>query len=122
MKLSETHPHAYGMLATALGVLVFVPDALLLRLIGGDVLAMAFWRGILAGSVFLFWSYFVSGAPRMSVKQSISGPYLLIAIFEGGSMVLSALQSAIPVSPTLCLFSRRRHSLLQFCRGFFCVN
>ena len=75
MKLSETHPHAYGMLATALGVLVFVPDALLLRLIGGDVLAMAFWRGILAGSVFLFWSYFVSGAPRMSVKQSISGPY-----------------------------------------------
>ena len=106
MKLSETHPHAYGMLATALGVLVFVPDALLLRLIGGDVLAMAFWRGILAGSVFLFWSYFVSGAPRMSVKQSISGPYLLIAIFEGGSMVLfCASIGHTSVSNTLFIFS-----------------
>ena len=88
MKFSETHPHAFGMLATALGVLVFVPDALLLRLIGGDVLALAFWRGLLAGSVFLLWSCFVSGAPRMSLKQSLSGPYLLIAIFEGASMVL----------------------------------
>ena len=59
MKLSDTHPRSLGMLATALGVLVFVPDALLLRLIGGDVLAVAFWRGLLAGSVLLLLSYFI---------------------------------------------------------------
>ncbi len=106
MKLSETHPHAFGMLATALGVLVFVPDALLLRLIGGDVLALAFWRGLLAGSVFLLWSYFVSRAPRMSIKQSLSGPYLLIALFEGASMVLfCASIGHTSVSNTLFIFS-----------------
>ncbi len=106
MKLSETHPHAFGMLATAIGVIVFVPDALLLRLIGGDVLALAFWRGLLAGSVFLFWSYIISGAPRMSIRQSLSGPYLLIAIFEGASMVLfCASIGNTSVSNTLFIFS-----------------
>jgi drug/metabolite transporter (DMT)-like permease len=30
-----------------------VPDALVMRLIGGDMLALAFWRGILAGGIFL---------------------------------------------------------------------
>ena len=106
MKFSESHPHAFGMLATALGVLVFVPDALLLRLIGGDVLALAFWRGLLAGSVFLLWSYFVSGAPRMSLRESLSGPYLLIALFEGASMVLfCASIGHTSVSNTLFIFS-----------------
>lgn len=106
MKFSETHPHAFGMLATALGVLVFVPDALLLRLIGGDILSLAFWRGLLAGSVFLLWSYFVPGAPRMSLKQSLSGPYLLIALFEGASMVLfCASIGHTSVSNTLFIFS-----------------
>ena len=106
MKFSETHPHAFGMLATALGVLVFVPDALLLRLIGGDVLVLAFWRGLLAGSVFLLWSYFVSGVQLMSLKQSLSGPYLLIALFEGASVVLlCASIGHTSVSNTLFIFS-----------------
>ncbi len=106
MKFFETHPHAFGMLATALGVLVFVPDALLLRLIGGDVLALAFWRGLLAGSVFLLWSYFVSRVPWMSLRQSLSGPYLLIALFEGASMVLfCASIGHTSVSNTLFIFS-----------------
>ena len=106
MKFSETRPHAFGMLATALGVLVFVPDALLLRLIGGDVLALAFWCGLLAGSVFLLWSYFVSGAPRMSLSQSLSGPYLLIALFEGASMVFfCASIGNTSVSNTWFIFS-----------------
>ena len=45
IKLSSTHPHAFGMLVTALGVLVFVPDALLLRLIGGDMWLSLFGGG-----------------------------------------------------------------------------
>lgn len=53
MKLASYNPHAFGMLVTALGVLIFVPDALLLRLIGGDMLAISVWRGLLAGSAFL---------------------------------------------------------------------
>ena len=88
MRLAETQPHAYGMLVTALGVAVFVPVALLLRLIGGDMLALSVWRGLLAGAVFLCWSYFVSNSPRPSLRESLSGLCLLVALLEGVSMIL----------------------------------
>ena len=88
MRLAETQPHSYGMLVTALGVAVFVPDALLLRLIGGDMLALSVWRGLLAGAVFLCWSYFVSNSPRPSLRESLSGLCLLVAFLEGVSMIL----------------------------------
>ena len=88
MKLSSTHPHAFGVLVTALGVLVFVPDALLLRLIGGDMLAVSVWRGLLAGSMFLIWSYCISNAPRPTLRDSLSGLCLLVAVLEGASMIL----------------------------------
>ena len=88
MRLAETQPHAYGMLVSALGVAVFVPDALLLRLIGGDMLALSVWRGLLAGAVFLCWSYFVSNSPRPSLRESLSGLCLLVALLEGVSMIL----------------------------------
>ena len=88
MKLATSHPHAFGMLVTALGVLVFVPDALLLRLIGGDMLAVSVWRGLLAGSVFLIWSYGISNAPRPTLRESLSGLCLLVAVLEGASMTL----------------------------------
>jgi drug/metabolite transporter (DMT)-like permease len=51
--LSQRNPQAYGVLVTLAGVMIFVPDALVMRLIGGDMLALAFWRGILAGGIFL---------------------------------------------------------------------
>ena len=88
IKLSSTNPHAFGMLVTALGVLVFVPDALLLRLIGGDMLAVSVWRGFLAGSVFLIWSYGISNAPRPTLRDSLRGLCLLVAVLEGASMIL----------------------------------
>ena len=88
MKLATTHPHAFGMLVTALGLLVFVPDALLLRLIGGDMLAVSVWRGLSAGSVFLIWSYGISNASRPTLRDSLSGLCLLVAVLEGASMIL----------------------------------
>lgn len=51
--LAQRNPQAFGVLVTLAGVMIFVPDALVMRLIGGDMLALAFWRGILAGGVFL---------------------------------------------------------------------
>lgn len=86
--LAERNPHAFGMAVTALGVLVFVPDALLLRLIGGDMLAVAVWRGLLAGCMFLFWTYVVSRGEKPSFRESLSGLSLVVAILEGASMVL----------------------------------
>jgi drug/metabolite transporter (DMT)-like permease len=51
--LAATNPRAFGTLVTLAGVVVFVPDALVMRLIGGDMLALAFWRGVLAGTLML---------------------------------------------------------------------
>lgn len=50
---SQRNPQAYGVLVTLAGVMIFVPDALVMRLIGGDMLALAFWRGLMSGAVFL---------------------------------------------------------------------
>jgi drug/metabolite transporter (DMT)-like permease len=49
--LAARNPRAFGVLVTLAGVMVFVPYALVMRLIGGDMLALAFWRGLLAGSL-----------------------------------------------------------------------
>lgn len=86
--LAIRNPHAFGMAVTALGVLVFIPDALLLRLIGGDMLAVAVWRGLLAGGIFLIWSYAISKAEKPSLRESLSGLCLLVALLEGAAMVL----------------------------------
>lgn len=50
---AERNPQAFGVLVTLAGVIIFVPDALVMRLIGGDMLVLAFWRGLLSGCVFL---------------------------------------------------------------------
>lgn len=106
MKLASSNPHAFGMLVTALGVLIFVPDALLLRLIGGDMLAVSVWRGLLAGSAFLIWSYGVSNAPRPTLRESLSGLCLLVAVLEGASMTLfCASIGHTSVSNALCIFA-----------------
>lgn len=51
--LAQRNPQAFGVLVTLAGVMVFVPDALVMRLIGGDMLALAFWRGLLSGCILL---------------------------------------------------------------------
>jgi drug/metabolite transporter (DMT)-like permease len=51
--LAQRNPQAFGVLVTLAGVMIFVPDALLMRLIGGDMLVLAVWRGFLAGGVLL---------------------------------------------------------------------
>ena len=68
---ADRQPHLYGMAITSLGVLVFVPDALLLRLIGGDMLAVAVWRGLLAGSMLLIWNYVVLDHRIISFKKRL---------------------------------------------------
>lgn len=57
---SARNPHAFGILLTLAGVMIFVPDALVMRLIGGDMLALAFWRGLLSGGVFMLGLMFLA--------------------------------------------------------------
>lgn len=46
--LSTRNPQAFGLIVTVLGVLVFVPDALVVRLIGADTMTVGVWRGAAA--------------------------------------------------------------------------
>lgn len=50
---SRRHPQAFGVLVTFAGVMVFVPDVLVMRLIGGDMMALAVFRGLMSGTIFL---------------------------------------------------------------------
>ena len=50
---ARRHPQAFGVLVTFAGVMVFVPDALVMRLIGGDMMALAVFRGLMSGTIFL---------------------------------------------------------------------
>jgi hypothetical protein len=44
--LAQRNPQAFGILVTLAGVMIFIPDALIMRLIGGDMLALAFFWAI----------------------------------------------------------------------------
>lgn len=52
-RFASRHPEAFGMIVTFLGVAFFFPDALVVRLIGADVMTIAVWRG-LAGAITTF--------------------------------------------------------------------
>ncbi len=60
--LAQRNPQAFGILVTLTGVLIFVPDALVMRLIGGDMLALAFWRGVISGGIFLLGNLILAPA------------------------------------------------------------
>ncbi len=47
------NPHLKGLLITALGVLLVVPDSLFVRLIEAEALVIAFWRAATAGTFIL---------------------------------------------------------------------
>ena len=47
------NPHLKGLLITALGVLLVVPDSLFVRLIEAEPLVIAFWRGVTSGTLIL---------------------------------------------------------------------
>ena len=46
-----------GIAITSIGVLAFVPDSLLLRLIDADILPTLMWRGLFSGFIISFWSF-----------------------------------------------------------------
>ena len=49
-------PRTRGYLITLLGVLALSPDGLLTRIIQGDAMTIAFWRGLLYGGVILLFT------------------------------------------------------------------
>ena len=62
--------HLKGLLITTLGVLLVIPDALFVRLIGAEPMVTAFWRGLTAGSVVLIGVLVIWGLGAYSAQMS----------------------------------------------------
>lgn len=90
--------HAKGLLITTLGVLFVVPDSLFVRLIEGDPMVVAFWRGMGSGLFILIGLLVVQGA--RGFKEVLSGGWpSYIYMFMIGSttpgFVLAVTQTSV---------------------------
>ena len=103
--LSQRNPQAYGVLVTLAGVMIFVPDALVMRLIGGDMLALAFWRGILAGGIFLAANLVFARQTMPGKGEWFDGKGLLVIGLNavGGITWCSAMQYTSAANALLVL-------------------
>lgn len=85
--------HLKGLLITAIGVLLVVPDSLFVRLIGAEPMLTSFWRGLSAGLIVLvlllifqgtrgFKAVFRSGWPGLiyTVLIATTAPAFVLAI------------------------------------------
>jgi drug/metabolite transporter (DMT)-like permease len=103
--LSQRNPQAFGILVTLAGVMIFVPDALVMRLIGGDMLALAFWRGVLAGSIFLLGNLILAPQTMPSRGEWLDRKGLLIIGLNAGGVLswCSAMQYTSAANALLVL-------------------
>ena len=103
--LATRNPQAYGLMVTLCGVLIFVPDALVMRLIGGDMLALAFWRGVLAGSIFLLGNLILSPGSMPARGEWFDRKGLLIIGLNAGGVLswCSAMQYTSAANALLML-------------------
>lgn len=103
--LATRNPQAFGVLVTLCGVLIFVPDALVMRLIGGDMLALAFWRGVLAGSLFLLGNLILSPGTMPARGEWFDRKGLLIIGLNAGGVLswCSAMQYTSAANALLVL-------------------
>ena len=76
-----------GLLITAFGVLMIVPDSLLIRLISMDTLSVVFWRSLLTGLMVLAGLFAVYGFGAMERTRAI-GRY---GLAYAGLMIISAI-------------------------------
>lgn len=85
---------SFGLGVTFLGVLVFTPDALLLRLAELEPFTLAVWRGLMAGAVLL--AFIWAQAPgRLLPRLAVLGAAgVFVAFAQGLAMVLFCLAMA----------------------------
>jgi drug/metabolite transporter (DMT)-like permease len=102
---SQRNPQAFGILVTLAGVTIFVPDALVMRLIGGDMLALAFWRGLLAGGVFLLANLVLAPKTMPARGEWFDSKGLLIIGLTAGGVLswCSAMQYTSAANALLVL-------------------
>jgi drug/metabolite transporter (DMT)-like permease len=77
--------HLKGLLITALGVLFVVPDSLFVRLIDGDAVTIAFWRGIIGGGAILAGVLMVQGTAGFRAVLRTGRPGLIYTVLIGAA-------------------------------------
>ncbi|MEM6441597.1 MAG: DMT family transporter [Pseudomonadota bacterium] len=86
--------HRQGLGITALGVLVFTPDALAMRMVGIDPWALACFRGLIGGVILLTGCWWAYGSGLFQAIRGMGRWGVVLALLEGVSTVLFCLSIA----------------------------
>lgn len=95
-----------GLAFTLAGAALFVPDALLVRLSGADVMDIAIWRGLIGGGVTLIGTAIFAPQAMPSRNELFSLPSLLLILAQGlGSFLYLWALGHTSVANTLLLYA-----------------
>ena len=95
-----------GLAYTLAGAALFVPDALLVRLIGANVMDVAIWRGMIGGSVTLVGTALFAPHLIPSWRVLLSWPSLLLILAQGlGSFLYLIALGQTSVANTMLLYA-----------------
>ncbi len=95
-----------GLAFTVAGAALFVPDALLVRLSGADVMDFAVWRGLIGGSVTLAGTAIFAPQAFPGWKDLLSAPSLLLIVTQSiGSFLYLMALGHTSVANTMLLYA-----------------
>ncbi len=95
-----------GLAYTLAGAALFVPDALLVRMIGGDVMDVAVWRGMIGGVATLGGTALFARHLIPSWRELLSWPSLLLILAQGlGSFLYLMALGQTSVANTMLLYA-----------------
>lgn len=104
--LSQRNPQAFGFLVTFLGAACFFPDTLVIRLIGGDTMTIAVWRGIAAGGMTMLGILLFCRSALPSWRELVSWPSLAMIALQGlGSVFFLASMGHTSVANALLILA-----------------
>ena len=72
--------YSKGLIITALGVLLVVPDSLFVRLIDGDPMVTAFWRALSSGSLVAVFVLLTAGTKGFSDVIKVGPPAFIYMV------------------------------------------
>lgn len=102
--LSTRHPQAFGILVTVLGVLVFVPDALVVRLVGADTMTVGIWRGVFGFGATALGVALFARTTWPGWRGFLHPAALLMVLWQGlGSVLFLGALGATSVANTLLI-------------------
>ena len=76
-----------GYLLALLGVFILSPDAVLVRLVGDDPLLISAWRGLISGSMVLFYNQFLDRRSLLKQLKPVGFWVIAVVIFNALSQV-----------------------------------